>query len=120
MPRKIKPTALAPEGAQTATNDADVFILRAGGGDETIAGFDPSEDRVLFDIGGAYTDVWFLGRVEETTYSNWTGTASITVSAVDQDGDGVTDTRIDTSTGDSVTLLGVEPGSLFGWNLMGG
>jgi hypothetical protein len=119
MPRKIRPAALAPEGAQEATPQEDVFIIRAGSGDTTVEGFGFG-DRIMFDLGGCYSDIWFLGRVEEKTYSNWTGTASITVSSVDANSDGVTDTRIDTSTGDSITLLGVEPTNLLGYQFMGG
>lgn len=108
------------------TSKSDTFALRVGGGDDSISGFNVRTDKVLFDIGGAYSDVLppFGHLYDGQVFSNWTGTASFEVSAVDANGDGVVDTRIDAfgpgGSHDSITLLGVMPESLASGNFMGG
>ena len=116
MARKVK--ALA---GLVATDGSDQFILRAGDGHETVSGFDPAHDKVLFDIGHAYSDILYLGRLSDgLVFDNGYGTASFAVHATDENHDGIMDTRIDASSGDSITLLGIMPDQLYGWNLMGG
>ena len=113
--------ALISSDTLIATDGADRFYVRAGDGHEVVSGFDPSEDRVLFDIGHAYNDILYLGQLSDgLTFDNGYGTASFTVSAADENHDGITDTLIAASSGDSITLLGITPTDLYGWSLVGG
>lgn len=103
---------------------ADKFVLRSGGGHDVVTDFNPAEgDRVLFDY-GTYSDVMFLGSLSDgLTWQNSTHTATFTVSAVDYNSDGHTDTLItvDYAGGqDSIALLGWAPQDLMGWALQGG
>lgn len=99
---------------------ADTFVLRRGHGNDVVTDFNPaSGDRVLFDF-GSWSDILYFGRLQDgVEFDNFTGTAHFIVSAVDHDGDGVTDTRI-TVDEDSITLIGCAPDQLMGWSLMGG
>jgi hypothetical protein len=102
------------------TSGADIFILREGQGDLTVEGFQPGIDRVMFDF-SSYSDVLGpLGRLYDgLTFDDFTGGTHFVVSAVDANGDGITDTRFDANE-DSITLLGVGPDLLFSGSLMGG
>lgn len=122
MKGKGKKAANLIEGGSEliATDDRDVFILRDGQGDKTVSGFDPSEDKVMFDF-NSYSDVLgpfgFLSDGQVIT--DFTGLTSIHVSASDVNGDGVTDTSFLVGD-DSIVLLGVAPSALSSGNLMGG
>lgn len=106
----------------TGGDGADKFILRAGGGQDVITDFDPNGgDRVLFDVGGGYSDILYFGQLhDDLTFGNGYGTASFTINALDFNSDGIMDTEVLASTGDSVILLGFAPEDLYGWSLMGG
>lgn len=98
----------------------DMFVLRSGGGHDVVTDFDPAAgDRVMLDF-GSYSDILYFGRLSDgLQFDNFTGTAHFTVSAVDQNGDGIIDTMI-TANDDSIVLLGWAPDQLMGWSLMGG
>jgi hypothetical protein len=110
------------EGGDTliGTPTADQFALREGDGDITVEGFQAGIDRILTDY-NSYSDVvkmtgqWYDGL----TFTDFTGLTHYTITAVDANGDGITDTRIQVNN-DSITLLGVGPDSLYSGSLMGG
>lgn len=110
----------AGNDALTGGAGSDKFVLRAGGGNDVVTDFNAAAgDRVLFDY-GSYSDVLYLGPLHDgLAFDNFIGTAHFTVSAVDVNHDGLTDTLI-TANDDSIALLGVDPASLWGWALMGG
>lgn len=97
----------------------DIFVMRAGDGHDTVRRFEPGEDRVMFDVDHAYSDIMYMGPLYDgLTFETFTGLA-VNVEALDANGDGETDTKI--SAGDvSITLLGVAPDELTGATLMGG
>ena len=101
---------------QYGTHDADTFFIQDGL--TTIAGFDPSEDRVLF-VGRSYSDIISLEKpVDGWEFDTFAG-VHFEVHAVDYNGDGITDTQI-TGSDSTVILYGVDPDALWGWNLAGG
>jgi len=104
----------------TGGDGADKFVLRSGGGHDVVTDFNPAAgDRVMFDY-GSYSDVLYMGQLHDgLSFSNSTGTATFSVSAVDYNHDGVMDTLISVND-DSVALLGWSPDQLWGWSLMGG
>lgn len=110
------------EGGTTliGTAEADKFVLREGYGDITVEGFQPGTDRVMTDF-NSYSDIvkltgqWFDGL----EFTDFTGLTHYSISSVDANLDGITDTRIDVNN-DSITLLGVAPSDLFSPSLMGG
>jgi hypothetical protein len=123
MARKQKAVKLnAIEGGDTliGTAAADQFVLREGQGDIVVEGFEAGKDKILFDF-NSYSDVLgplgFLSDGQE--FTDFTGGTHFTVSAVDANGDGLTDTRIDANS-DSIIILGVAPDSLSSGSLMGG
>lgn len=106
----------------------DVFVLQQGGGDDVVLDFNRLEgDRVHFEIGSGISNGVLppLGRLYDgQVFTNYSGDAKFTVSAVDANGDGVTDTKITAEgpggTVDSITLLGVSPDSLSSGDIYGG
>lgn len=104
----------------TGGDGADKFVLRSGGGHDVVTDFNPAAgDRVLFDY-GSYSDVLYFGQLHDgLSFSNYTGTATFSVSATDYNNDGITDTMISVND-DSIVLLGWSPDELWGWSLMGG
>ena len=102
----------------------DTFALRAGDGVDVITDYQQGEDRLLFDAGvGRYDGQLggFFGPLYDgQVFSNSNDSASWTVSAVDYNGDGVTDTRIDMSTGGSFVVLGLAPNMLGSADIFGG
>lgn len=106
--------------ALVGTAGADKFILREGDGNVTIEGFQAGVDRVMTDF-NSYSDiVGPLGRWHDgQTFDDFTGLTHYTISAVDVNGDGVTDTLISVND-DSIALLGVSIDSLGSASLMGG
>jgi len=104
----------------TGGDGADKFVLRSGGGHDVVTDFNPAAgDRVMFDY-GSYSDVLYMGQLHDVlSFSNSTGTATFSVSAVDYNHDGVMDTLISVND-DSIALLGWSPDQLWGWSLMGG
>jgi len=132
MPRKQKTSGWIEGSAgvdDTLTGGAgrDIFVLRAGGGHDTVTDFDFNNakgDRVLFDY-GSYSDVLppFGYLYDGQTFDNFIGTATWTIAAIDANGDSVTDTRItvDYAGGqDIIDLLGVDPATLTSAALFGG
>lgn len=99
---------------------ADKFVVRAGDGIDIALDFDPYHgDRAMFDIGGSWSDIMYLGRLSDgQVITTVTGTEFL-VEGGDFNSDGVTDTRI-TSGADGIVLLGWAPGDLLGWMLQGG
>lgn len=105
-----------------ATDGADTFIVRAGDTD-TISGFDPSADRVMFDVNHSYSDIVTLQKPYDGFEFDTFSGAHLEVHALDYNGDGITDTQILMSGVDGTAtaiLLSVDPDSLWGWNLAGG
>ena len=104
----------------TGTHNADIFVLREGQGDITVEGFQPGTDRILFDF-SSYSDI--LGPLgyhhDGDRFTDFTGGTLFAISALDANGDGITDTRI-TANNDSIILLGVSPDSLTSASLFGG
>jgi hypothetical protein len=118
---KKKALSLIEGGAVlVGTADADQFALREGDGDITVEGFQAGIDRILTDY-NSYSDVvkmtgqWYDGL----TFTDFAGQTHYTITAVDANGDGIADTRIQVNE-DSITLLGVGPDSLYSGSLMGG
>lgn len=114
------------EGNDTLIGGAgrDTFVLRAGDGHDVVTDYSHGEDRLMFDSStGVYDGQLggFFGPLYDgQVFSNSQDTASWTVHAVDANNDGETDTRIDMSTGDSITLLGVAPDTLTSADIFGG
>ena len=104
----------------TGGDGADTFILRSGGGDDVVTDFNAAAgDRVMFDY-GTYSDFMVFGKLSDgQSWTNFDGSATFTVHAMDANGDGVTDTVI-SANDDSITLLGVAPDQLWGNCLFGG
>lgn len=121
---------------------ADTFVLRSGGGPDTVTDFDPLHgDRILFDF-GTYSDQFaypptsqdpiydengnIVGYVNHTifadgySWSNFNNTATFVISADDVNGDGVTDTTVTVNGADSITLLGWAPQDLPLYSFFGG
>lgn len=102
------------------TAEADRFMLREGGGHDTVEGFQPGIDRLGFDF-SSYSDVLGFGPLHDgQVITDFTGGTSILVEAIDANGDGITDTLFTVNGSDSVTLLGVAPGDLSSGSLFGG
>lgn len=96
----------------------DTFVIREGAGDDVIADFQGG-DRLLFDY-SSYSDYMIFGRLHDgQTWQDFTGGTTFTVTALDANSDGITDTRIDVND-DSVTLLGLAPSQVSGWAISGG
>jgi hypothetical protein len=75
-------------------------------------------DKLLF-VGDSYSDILYLGQLHDgLSFDTFTG-EHFSVAAVDANHDGVTDTQI-VGSDSIVTLLSVDPDSLYGWSLMGG
>lgn len=104
----------------TGGGGADTFVLRSGGGSDTITDFDAySGDRILFDF-GTYSDYMTTGALYDgETWNNFNNTATFTVHAADVNRDGVLDTVI-TVNNDSITILGWAPEQMSGAWLIGG
>ena len=106
----------------------DFIYLSNGGGVDTVLDFDPKHDTLLFDIGNDLENSVLPPRgslFDGQVFSNKRGDAIFEVHAVDANGDGVMDTRIDafgTEFGDqqSLILLGVAPSDLNASNIIGG
>jgi hypothetical protein len=97
----------------------DVFILREGGGDDVVDGFQPGIDKLMFDF-NSYSDVLGFGRLSDgQVITDFTGQTHILVQATDINNDGITDTTF-TVGDDSITLLGVAPSDLYSGSIMGG
>lgn len=87
-------------------------------------GFDP-DDHLIFDF-NSYSGITYLGYLYDgLTYTDFTGQTQFTVTAVDANGDGATDTQIaatDIASGDAagIILLGWAPEDLTGSIIGGG
>lgn len=118
----------------TGGEGKDIFVLRHGGGFDTITDFTPTttdahgnvyaEDRILFDY-GTYSDLFapFGNLYDGETWQNFTGTATWNVSAVDVNNDSVTDTLITVSNSggtDGIYILGLAPEEIPSYTLFGG
>jgi hypothetical protein len=120
--KKVKKALNLVEGGDIllGTAQADQFVLRAGDGDIVVEGFEAGVDRVMTDH-NSYSDVvkmtgqWYDGL----TFTDFTGLTRYTITAVDANLDGITDTRIQVNN-DSITLLGVAPEENYSATLMGG
>jgi Ca2+-binding RTX toxin-like protein len=104
----------------TGGDGADTFVLRSGDGNDVVTDFNAAAgDRVMFDY-GTYSDFMVFGKLSDgQSWTNFDGSATFTVHALDANGDGVTDTVI-SANDDSITLLGVSPDQLWGNCLFGG
>jgi Ca2+-binding RTX toxin-like protein len=118
-------------GNDTLTGDAgpndygsDEFIYRFDGSTDVITDFSAAEgDRVVLDSGaGVYSGIMGLGFIGDGgVLTNHLGTASFYFSAVDYDGDGVTDTLVTSDYADgSLIILGNDPATLTGAAFLGG
>lgn len=103
----------------TGGRGADTFIFGERSQYDIITDFNSAEgDRIMLDMGGS---------AEATAYSGalWDGLAFETaggtcyVSCVDINGDGVMDTQLSIN-GDNLFLLGCDPSSVSGYDIMGG
>ena len=103
----------------TGGRGADTFVFGARSQIDMITDFNPAEgDRVLLDLGGSADKAAYSGQLwDGLSFSTVGGTCN--VSCVDANGDGVMDTQISIN-GNSVFLLGCQPGELYGWAIMGG
>jgi Ca2+-binding RTX toxin-like protein len=101
--------------------EADRFMLREGGGDDVIEGFQVGVDRLGFDF-SSYSDVLGFGTdiQDGTVITDFSGQTSILVQSVDVNGDGITDTMFTVNGADSIALLGVAPDDLASGSLFGG
>jgi hypothetical protein len=106
------------DGALIGTAASDQFVLREGDGIRTVEGFEAGKDKILFDF-SSYSDVLGpLGFLHDgQRFTDFTGQTHFSVSALDANGDGLTDTRIDANN-DSIIILGVAPGELSSGSLM--
>lgn len=108
-------------GDDTLTGGAgrDVFVLSAGGGEDTITDFNPAEgDKIVFSYNSTL-DAMFIGSLTDgMTWTSDTGGACW-VESGDFNGDGYTDTEIYVNDV-SVTILGYAPEDLTGEMLLGG
>jgi Ca2+-binding RTX toxin-like protein len=108
-------TIIGGVGADTLTGGrgADTFVFGARSQLDVITDFNPAEgDTVLFDLDGSGAEAAFTGRLSDGM-SFQVGTGTCTVTCVDLNGDGVTDTQL-TLNGESVFLLGWSPDQLYG------
>ena len=104
---------------------SDTFAFRANSGNDVVTDFNAAQgDRVILD---SQTGVWdgqlggFLGSLYDgQQLYNSQGTLVATVDAVDQNGDGITDTQFVMASGATLTLLGVDPANLTSGMLFGG
>jgi hypothetical protein len=120
MARKAKAAAVSSD--LSGTDAADTFILH-GDGLRTISGFNPANDRVMFDVNHSYSDILYFGQLHDGLEFDTFSGAHLSVHAGDFNGDGILDTQVSLSGIDgtaSVILLSVDPDSLWGWNLAGG
>jgi hypothetical protein len=114
MPRKVKAAAVSSDLLGTADND--VFFIQDGS--VNVSGFDPAHDKLLF-VGNGYSDILYLGQLHDGLSFDTFNGSHFEVHAGDFNNDGIVDTEISGS-GSVVHLLGVDPDSLYGWNLAGG
>lgn len=128
MPRKIKGDFIeGGPGNDTLTggHGHDTFILRAGGGIDSITDYQPGIDRIMFDSGtGIYDGLLAAFQVgaylaDGDTFTNSHHTASWSVSAVDYNNDGVTDTMISMGD-DAFVILGFAPDAVLTSDIFGG
>jgi hypothetical protein len=118
MARKAKAAISDLQG----TNANDTFILR-GDTVQTISGFDPAHDRVMFDVNHSYSDILYLGQLHDGLEFDTFSGAHLSVHGGDYNNDGIMDTQVSLSGVDGTAtaiLLGVQPSSLYGWDLCGG
>lgn len=104
------------------TPDRDTFIVHAGDGLKTVADFDVTQDRLMVDVDGGYSDL-FLDDVHDGSVLQLFTGGRIEIHAADANHDGITDTAVDAYGAEGevhVVLLSVDPDSLHGWNLAGG
>jgi hypothetical protein len=109
----------------TGAGGADTFVFHVGGGNDVVTDFSQAQgDHLLFDF-GSYSPSMVSGALYDgESWWNASHTALFSVSAQDTNGDGHLDaTMISITTSnsvDSVTLLGLQPGDIFGSSLIGG
>lgn len=92
----------------------DRFILRKGGGHDTVIDFNPGQgDKILFDF-GSWSDYMVFGRLYHgQSWNNFINTATFTVAGIDTNGDGKFDdckisvSHVDGT--DSITIKGWVP-----------
>lgn len=115
-----KDTIDAGGGDDTVTLGAgdDKVFFREGDGNDTITDFEFG-DRIVFDF-NSYSDIMVFGPLYDgRTWTDFTGLTTFTVSATDVNSDGQVDTVISVND-QTLTLLGVAPEEVQGWQLMGG
>jgi hypothetical protein len=106
------------------TASADQFIYHFDGSDKTVSGFDYwGGDKLFLDSGaGVYSGIMSFGRMYDgQVLSNHIDTAAFTIHSGDYNADGLTDTKITCDIADgSITLLGIDPGSIAASCIVGG
>lgn len=103
----------------TGGRGADTFVFGAYSQHDVITDFNAAEgDQIVLDFGGSANTAVYSGDLYDGLAFQ-TGTGTCYVSCVDYNADGVMDTQLSIN-GINVFVLGCEPGTLDGWNIMGG
>ena len=109
----------------TGGGGGDTFVFRANSGHDTVTDFNAAQgDRVMLDSQTGVYDGQVGGHLgalyDGMQVVNSQGTLLATINAVDVNNDGVTDTQFAMACGGTLTLLGVDPSSLYSGMLFGG
>ena len=103
----------------TGGRGADTFVFGAHSQYDVITDFNAAEgDRIVLDMGGSAGKAAYSGDLWDGLSFQTAGGACY-VSCVDINADGVMDTQLSIN-GDNLFLLGCEPSSVSGWDIMGG
>ena len=103
----------------TGGRGADTFIFGVRSQYDVITDFNAAEgDQIMLGFGGSTDKAAYSGDLWDGL-SFQTAGGTCYVSCVDINADGVMDTQLSIN-GDNLFLLGCEPSSVSGWDIMGG
>ena len=103
----------------TGGRGADTFVFGAHSQYDIITDFNAAEgDRIVLDLGGSANTAAYSGDLWDGL-SFQTAGGTCYVSCVDINADGVMDTQLSIN-GDNLFLLGCEPNTVSGYDIMGG